>query len=136
MPAAREDDFENTITPMLTVHDAAGAIEWYGRAFGAEEVMRLTDGARVSHCELRIGGAGFMLSDAFPEIGVLGPESTGGSLVMLLLEVADVDAVFARAVAADATVARAVAGDTLRNGKLIDPYGHRWMILTQHQVLA
>jgi PhnB protein len=124
-------DFETSITPMLCVRDAAGAIAWYREALGADEVLRLTDGAMVTHCEMRIGGAGFMLADEFPEIGVLSPASIGGSPVMLLLDVADVDAAFARAVAAGATVERAVAGDTLRNGKLVDPYGHRWMIMTR-----
>ena len=126
-------DFESTITPMLCVRSAADAIEWYKRAFGADEVMRMTDGARVSHCELRINGATFTLADEFPEIDVLGPETIGGSPVMMLLLVADVDAVFAAAIDAGATQTRAVAGDTLRNGKLVDPYGHRWMIMTKSE---
>lgn len=127
------DGFENSISPMLSVRDAADAIAWYGRAFGAEEAMRLSDGTRVTHCELRIGTAVFMLADEFPEIGVLGPQSIGGSPVMLLLLVADVNAVFARAVAAGATITRHVEGDTLRNGKLTDPYGHHWMIMTRSE---
>src|SRR4051794_7378618 len=103
-------EFENTITPMLCVRDAAGAIAWYARAFGAEEVFRLSDEARVTHCELRLGSAVLMLADEFPEINVLSPQSIGGSPVMLLLEVADVDAVFAQAVAAGATSTRHVDG--------------------------
>jgi PhnB protein len=126
-------EFENSITPMLCVRDAAAAIAWYSRAFGAQEVLRLTDGLRVTHCEMRIGAANFMLADEFPEIGVLSPESCGGSPVMLLLEAENVDAVFAQAVEAGATVDRHVAGDTLRNGKLVDPYGHRWMIMTRSE---
>jgi PhnB protein len=129
-----EPDFENSITPMLSVRDAANAIEWYKRAFDAEEILRLTDDTeRVSHCEIKIGTAVFMLADEFPEIDVLGPESIGGSPVMLLLDVADVDAVFAHAVAAGATATRPVEGDMLRNGKLVDPYGHRWMIMTRSE---
>ena len=129
-----EPDFESSITPMLSVRAAANAIEWYKRAFGAEETLRLTDdNGRVSHCELKIGTAAFMLSDEFPEIDVLGPEAIGGSPVMLLLDVADVDAVFAQAIAAGATTARPISGDTLRTGKLIDPYGHRWMIMTRSE---
>jgi PhnB protein len=124
-------EFENTITPMICVQDAAGAIDWYKRAFGAEETLRMSDGSKVGHSELRIGTAAIMVNDEYPEIGVLSPKSIGGSPVMLLLDVADVDAVFARAVEAGATVDRAVAGDTLRNGKLLDPYGHRWMIMTR-----
>ena len=127
-------DFENTVTPMLCVRDAAGAIEWYKRAFGADEILRLSDGSdKVTHCEIRIGAAVIMLADEFPEIDVLSPQSIGGSPVMLLLEVEDVDAVFAQAVAAGATATRSVAGDTLRNGKLVDPYGHRWMIMTRSE---
>ena len=126
-------DFEPSITPMLSVHDAAGAITWYQRAFDAEEVLRLTDGARVSHCELRIGTAEFMLADEYPELDVRGPKSIGGSPVMLLLLVADVDAVFARAAGAGAVIDREVSGDTLRNGKLTDPYGHHWMIMTRSE---
>jgi len=128
-----ETDYENSITPMLCVRDAAAAIDWYVRAIGAEEVLRLSDGNRITHCEMRVGAANFMLADEFPEIGVLSPESCGGSPVMLLLLVADVDAVFARAVEAGARVDRAVAGESLRNGKLVDPYGHRWMIMTRSE---
>ena len=125
-----ETDFETSLTPMLCVRDGSSAIDWYKAAFGAEEIMRLTDGTRITHCDLRIGAAVFMLADEFPDIDVLSPESIGGSPVMLLLMVADVDAVFARAVAAGAVQVRAVSGDTMRNGKLLDPYGHRWMIMT------
>ncbi len=124
-------DFVNVITPMLCCRDAAKAIEWYTVALGAEETLRLSDGTKVTHSELRIGGAAIMVADEFPEIAVLSPQSIGGSPVMLLLEVSDVDAVFSRAVAAGATQTRAVAGDDLRNGKLIDPYGHHWMIMTR-----
>ena len=134
MAESRQSRSEITLTPMLSVRNAAGAIEWYRRAFGADEVLRLSDNAgKVTHCELTIGGAVIMVADEFPDIGVLSPESVGGSPVMLLLEVPDVDSVFARAVEAGATVARAVAGDSLRTGKLVDPYGHRWMILTRSE---
>ena len=134
MPPMPEAEFENTVTPMLTVGDAASAIDWYKRAFGAEEVLRLMDdNGRVTHCELKLGSAVIMLSDEFPEIDVLGPQSIGGSPVMLLLLVQDVDAVFTQAISAGATAVRAVAGDTLRNGKLADPYGHRWMIMTRSE---
>jgi PhnB protein len=126
-----DSTFENTITPMLCVRDAAGAIAWYTRAFGAAEIMRLSDDTRITHCEMQIGGATIMLADEFPEIDVLSPESVGGTPVMLLLEVEDVDAFFAHAVASGATSTRAVAGDMLRNGKLTDPYGHSWMIMTR-----
>lgn len=126
-------DVDATITPMLSVRDAAAAIEWYKQAFGAEEILRLSDGSKITHCELRIGAAVIMVADEFPEINVLSPTSLGGSPVMLLLDVADVDAVFARAIAAGAAVDRQVEGDTLRNGKLVDPFGHRWMVMTRSE---
>ncbi|HLJ53709.1 MAG TPA: VOC family protein [Chthonomonadaceae bacterium] len=125
--------FESSLTPMLSVRDAATAIAWYARAFGAEETLRLSNGERVTHCELRIGAAVFMVADEFPEIGVLGPESIGGSPVMFLLLVPEVDAAFARAVEAGAMVVRPVEGDMLRNGKLLDPFGHRWMLMTHSE---
>ena len=116
---------------MLSFNDAA-AIAFYKEAFGAVETDRITDPqGKIAHAALRIGDAEMMLSDECPEIGVLSPSSVGGSPVMLLLQVPDVDAVFAQAVAAGATIARPVAGDALRNGKLLDPFGHRWMILTK-----
>jgi len=121
-------------TPYLCVRDTAAAIAFYERAFGAREIARLPqlDG-RIGHAEIRIGEAPIFISDEFPEIGVLSPQSLGGSPVMIVLDVADVDALFDRAVAAGATVDRAVAdqfGGAHRNGKLSDPFGHRWMLLT------
>jgi PhnB protein len=131
------DDFHITATPMLSFKDAVRAIAFYVEAFGAKETVRLTDDdGKIAHAEIRIGGAPIMLADEFPEIGVLSPESIGGSPVMILLQVADVDTFFQRAVAAGATVARPVAGDALRNGKLVDPFGHRWMILTRQEDLS
>ena len=121
-----------TLTPMLSFTDAAAAISFYKEAFGAIETKRITEtSGRIGHAALQIGEAILMLSDEYPEIGVLSPATIGGSPVMLLLQVPDVDAVFAQAVTAGATVDRPVAGDSLRNGKLIDPFGHRWMILTR-----
>jgi PhnB protein len=125
------------VTPYLAVKDAAGAIDFYRRAFGAEEVYRLPDDdGRVSHAELRLGGLPLMISDEYPEIGVLGPQTLGGSAVMIILEVADVDALFARAVAAGASVVRPLQDGfdgALRTAKVDDPFGHRWMLLTQRK---
>ncbi len=129
---SNSEKFSNIITPMLSYKNAASAIEFYQKAFGASEVTRQIDSTgRVSHAEIRIGNAPIMMSDEFPEIGVFSPETVGGSPVMILLEVEDVDSFFETAVAAGAIVARPVAGDSLRNGKLVDPFGHRWMILTR-----
>jgi PhnB protein len=125
------------LTPYLAVKDAANAIEFYRRAFGAEEVYRLPDeDGRVSHAELRLGGLPLMISDEYPEIGVLGPQTLGGSPVMVILEVADVDALFARAVSAGASVVRPLQDGfdgALRTAKVDDPYGHRWMLLTKSE---
>src|SRR5690349_11854102 len=123
-----------SITPMLTFKDAAAAIAFYKQAFNASEVARQTEpDGKISHAEIRIGDVPVMLSDEFPEIDVLSPGSVGGSPVMLLLLVPDVDAVFQQALAAGASLVRPVAGDSLRNGKLLDPFGHRWMIATRKE---
>jgi PhnB protein len=123
------------VTPYLAVKGAAQAIEFYKRAFGAEEVFRLNDGdGRVSHAELRIAGDPIMISDEYPEIGVYSAQSLGGSPVMIVLDVADVDALFNQAVAAGAIVDRPLQDGfdgSLRTGKVNDPFGHRWMILTR-----
>ena len=121
-----------TITPYLCFTDTAAAIAFYTEAFGAVETdIIIEEDGRIGHAELRIGEAALLLSDEFPEIGVLSPATIGGSPIMLVLEVPDVDAVFAQAVAAGAAPDRPVAGESLRNGKIIDPFGHRWMILTR-----
>jgi PhnB protein len=117
--------------PYITVDDGAAAIDFYRRAFGAEEVMRMSDpGGRVGHAEVRIGDAVLMLSDEFPEHGAVSPKTLGGSPAMLHLYVEDVDAVVSRAVDAGAELEQPVAdqfyGD--RGGKLLDPFGHRWWI--------
>jgi len=120
-----------TATPMITVTPAAEAIDFYKRAFGAQEVVRLdeTDG-RISHAELNIGGARIMLADEYPDSDALSPATVGGTPVMILLEVDNVDELFSQAVSAGASVLRPIMGDQLRNGKLRDPFGHHWMILT------
>lgn len=120
------------LAPYLCCRDAARAISFYKRVFGAEEKFRLDDGKRIGHAELCIGGAVLMLADEFPEMDVLGPRSLGGSPVTIHLYVEDVDAVFAAALAAGAETVREVEtqfyGD--RGGKLRDPFGHVWWIAT------
>ena len=123
----------HAVTPYLIVGDAAGAIAFYKQVFGATESMRIAspDG-RVGHAELRLGDSTIMLADEFPEMGVRGPRSVGGTPVSLLLYVEDVDACFHRALAAGATQKRPVKdqfyGD--RNGTLEDPFGHVWSLAT------
>jgi len=123
----------HTLTPFLTVRDAARAIEFYKKAFGAQErgVMKGPDG-KVMHAELLIGDSIVMLSDEFPEFGSLSPQSIGGSPMRLHIYVDGVDAAFDRAVKAGAEVEMPVMdqfwGD--RYGKLKDPFGHKWSIAT------
>jgi PhnB protein len=119
------------ITPHLVVHGAERAASFYRDAFGAEETERITtpDG-RLMSVRLRIGDGVVHLADEFPELDVLAPPSVGGTPVVLSLEVADADAVFAQAIAAGASVRQPLAdmfwGD--RHGQLEDPFGHRWNV--------
>jgi|SRR5579884_803092 len=126
-------DGYSTLTPYLIVPDAAAAIDFYRRAFGAEERMRLVrpDG-KVGHAELVIGTSVVMLADEHPPMNARAPAAYGGSPVSLHLYVADVDATAAKAVAAGARVVRPVQdqfyGDRL--GTFEDPGGHVWHIST------
>lgn len=123
----------HSLTPHLICRGAAEALDFYVRAFGAVELVRLPgpDG-RLMHATLRVGDANLMLVDEMPEWGALGPLALGGTPVTLHLYVDDVDASFQRAVAAGATPKMPPAdmfwGD--RYGQVIDPYGHRWSIAT------
>jgi uncharacterized glyoxalase superfamily protein PhnB len=123
----------HTLTPYMTVRDAARAIVFYKQAFGAVEkgVMKAPDG-KIMHAELVIGDSIVMLADEFPQYGSLSPLSTGGSGMGLHIYVEDVDSAFDRAVNAGAKVEMPVSdmfwGD--RYGKLADPYGHKWSIAT------
>lgn len=135
MTATTPTEVRIAITPYLCVKDSDEAIDFYKRAFHAVEVMRLPDeDGRISHAEITIGDIPIMISDEYPEINVLSPETIGNSPIMLILEVADADEVFDRAVAEGATVVRPVSerfDGEMRNGKLDDPFGHRWMILSR-----
>ena len=123
----------HTLTPYMTVRNAARAIEFYKQAFGAEErgVMKDPSG-KVMHAELKIGDSVVMLADEFPEFGSLSPQSIGGSPLGLHIYTENVDAAFDRAVKAGAQVEMPVSdqfwGD--RYGKLKDPFGHKWSIAT------
>jgi PhnB protein len=133
MPVKPVPDGYHTITPALTIRNAAKAIEFYKQAFGATErgVMKDPDG-KVLHAELQIGDSIIMLADEFPEFGSLSPESTGGTSSSLHIYLDGVDAAFERAVKAGATVTMPLAdqfwGD--RYGQLKDPFGHKWSIGT------
>jgi PhnB protein len=128
-----------TVVPYLCVKGAAAAIDFYKQAFGAEEVMRLSEpNGRIGHAEVRINGARIMLADEFPEYDILSPSSRGGSSVSIALEVDDVDVIVARAAKAGATVLQKVAdqfyGD--RSGKIRDPFGHTWQVSTRIEQLS
>jgi uncharacterized glyoxalase superfamily protein PhnB len=133
MPAAPKAATATTLTPHLVCRDAAGAIEFYKRAFGADEmrVIRAPDG-NVLHAALLINGAMFFLSEEFPAFGSKSPQGLGGTPVTLHLHVKDCDAVFERAVRGGCTVRMPLAdmfwGD--RYGVLADPYGHAWSVAT------
>src|SRR6266852_1038077 len=93
----------HTATPYLIIKDAAKAIEFYKKAFGAKEMMRMSqpDG-RIGHAEIKIGDSPIMLADEFPEMGARSPQSLGGSPVSILLYVEDVDARFNQTIVAGA----------------------------------
>lgn len=128
-----------TLTPHIICADAAAAIDFYKRAFDAEEQMRLPgqDG-KLMHAAVRIGASMLMLVDENPAWGALGPLALKGSPVTLHLQVADADAVVAQAVAAGAKLTLPVAemfwGD--RYGQVEDPFGHRWSVATHVRDLS
>ncbi len=124
------------ITPYLAVADARHALGWYAEAFGARphgEPIVMPDG-RIGHAEIELDGARMMLSDAYPDIGVVAPEPGQGASVTLHVEVADVDAATAQAVDAGARLDRSPADSPYgRSAVLRDPFGHRWMLMTPSQ---
>src|SRR5262249_48213188 len=113
------------------------AIDFYKKAFGATELMRMADptSGKIGHAEIKIGDSVIMIADEFPEMDARSPKSLGGSPVGLALYVEDVDAVADRAVAAGATVVRPVKdqfyGD--RSGTFTDPFGHKWTVATHKE---
>ncbi len=130
----------HTITPGLVVKGADRAIDFYKKAFGAEETMRMSgpDGKSIMHAELKIGDSIFFVSDEFPDMGALSPQSIGGTPCALHLYVTDVDASFKKAVDVGAQVKMPVTdmfwGD--RYGKIQDPFGHAWGLATPKEELT
>ena len=118
----------NTLTPHLVVKGASKAIDFYKKAFAAEEIRRMPgpDGKSLIHAELKIGNSRLMLVDEFPEMKARGPETIGGTSVTIHMFVEDADAVFNRALGAGAQVRMPLAdmfwGD--RYGVVADPFGH------------
>jgi PhnB protein len=127
----------HSVTPYIICKNAGEAIEFYKKAFGAKEIMRLMGGDKVMHADIQIGNSHVMIADEFPEMGAISPESLGGTPVNLLLYVEDVDTFAQRAVAAGIREVQPIQnqfyGD--RSGCFVDPFGHRWSIATQVEVL-
>ena len=125
-------DGYHSVTPYLTVDDAAAAIDFYRKAFGAEEVLRLPMGDRVAHAEVRVGDSVVMLSDEWPDMNKLSPKNRGGATAGLMIYLEDVDAAYQKAIDAGATAEQPVTdqfwGD--RSGSVKDPFGVTWMLAT------
>lgn len=132
MSAKPIPDGYHSVTPYLIIDGAAAAIDYYKKAFGAEEVLRMPMGGKIGHAEVKIGNSHVMLADEFPEMDIRGPKSRGGATSSLMIYLEDVDSAFARAIEAGGTVDRPVEdqfyGD--RSGTLIDPFGHKWTLAT------
>ena len=123
----------HALTPSIAVENAAEAIEFYKRAFGATERMRMPGpGDTIAHAELEIGDSVLMLSDPFPQSTVKPPKQLGGTTVGIFLYVEDVDEVARQVVDAGGTITMPIEdqfwGD--RFGVVADPFGHQWMIAT------
>ena len=126
-------------TPYLAVDDAAKAIDFYQKAFGAKERVRMeAPGGKIGHAEIEIGDSIVMLADAFPQGSTSPPSELGGTTAAIMLYLEDVDAAFKQAVDAGATVTMEVAdqfwGD--RFGTVTDPFGHVWSIATHVEDLT
>jgi PhnB protein len=124
----------STVIPYLCITNAARAVDFYVKAFGAvESPGRITDSTgRIGHTELTLGDAKLYIADEHPEHGFKSPQSLGGSHVLFVVNVPDVDARVARAVAAGGTLSRPIEdqfyGD--RTGEITDPFGYRWTLST------
>jgi PhnB protein len=138
MPVQAKPEGYHSVTPYLIMDGATEAIRWYGEALGATEVMRLPMGDKIAHAEIRIGDSMVMISDEWPDMGKLGPKARGGATSALMIYLEDVDAAFARAVAAGGQVEQPVTdqfyGD--RSGSFTDPFGHSWTLATHVEDVA
>jgi PhnB protein len=138
MPKKPIPEGYRSVNVILTVDDAAKAIDFYKQAFGAKEISRLPMGDKVGHAELQIGDTRIMLNDEFPERGNLGPKARGGTPVGLIIYTDNVDSAFKKAIDAGGTQTMPVEnqfwGD--RMGGLTDPFGHKWSIATHVEDVA
>ena len=126
-------DGYHSVTPYLIIKGAAAAIDFYKRAFGATELMRMpSPDGRIGHAEIKIGDSAIMLADEHPQMGYRSPQTLGGSAVSMMVYVDRVDDVFKKAVEMGAKELQPVQdqfyGD--RSGTLQDPFGHTWTIAT------
>jgi PhnB protein len=133
MPAKHIPEGYPTLTPYLAVDDAAQAIDFYKRAFGANERVHMpAPGDKIGHAELEIGDGLVMLSDPFPQATSKPPKELGGTTAVFFMYVDDVDAAVQQAVDAGATLTSPVEnmfwGD--RSGRIADPFGHEWQLAT------
>jgi uncharacterized glyoxalase superfamily protein PhnB len=132
-----KQETENSILdmfPYLIVRNAAAAIDFYKRVFGAVETLRLSEPTgRIGHAELKFGSTTIMLADEFPEVGITAPPDSGSSGQFVHLHVADVDGLTNRAVEAGAKVIMEPKTQFYgeRSSKILDPFGHQWL-LGQH----
>lgn len=130
----------HAISPGLVAKNAVDAIDFYKRAFGAKERNRsyMPDGKTLMHAELQIGDSIFMLSEEFPNMKTLSPQSIGGTSVSMYTYVKDVDKMFEQALSAGGSVTMPIAdmfwGD--RMGQIIDPFGHIWTLATRTRNLS
>jgi len=133
-------DLYRTVTPTLTLKDASAAIDFYKRAFGAQEIQRSAspDGSKIMHAAIKIGDSMVMLNDEFPEMGCLSPETLKGVPSSIWLYVQDADASYKKAVDSGAHPLMPPSdmfwGD--RYAKVRDPFGHEWSIATRVETLS
>ena len=125
-----------TVTPYLVVDNGTAALDFYRRAFGAKEIMRMeAPGGKIAHAEIKIGDSMIMLADEMPGMGGRAPRSIGGTTGGVMLYLEDVDTTFHQAVSAGAKVEQALEdqfwGD--RYGKVTDPFGHSWSLATHKE---
>ena len=139
MAVKAQPDGYHSVTPYLVVRGGTRAIDFYRRAFGATELVRMdAPGGMIGHAELKIGDSIVMLADENPDMGAKSPEAYGGSPVHLMIYVEDCDSVFKRSLGAGGTETRPLKdqfyGD--RSGSLTDPFGHSWTIATHKEDLS
>jgi PhnB protein len=133
MPGQSVPEGYHTVTPYLAVDDAAAAIDFYQRAFGATELNRRTGPeGKVEHAEIEIGDSVVMLADPYPELIATPPTELGGTSVGLFVYVENVDELIQQAVDAGATLTMAPEDQSWgdRSGKVTDPFGQRWELAT------